>query len=665
MRKLLIGLATIVVLVVVLAIVLPFVIPVDSYKGQLISRVKAATGRDLKIAGPVRLSILPSLEIEANQVSFSNPPGASSPDMLQLAKLQVGLKLFPLLSGELAVDRFILVDPVIDLEIDKQGRPNWSFAQAGSATPAQPAPTAGAPPAAAPAGKGGMSLSEIRLDDIRLVNGLVTYVDQRTGHKESLTDIGMKLSLPSLETALTAEGSVSWHTKPIKMTLRVAQPGALLGGGTSDVALKIASEPVNVDYQGKVTNATPAKLDGAIDLSVPSVRALAAWAGNPIQTTGNTLGPLAIKGNLAVVGSKISFNDAQLGLDQIKANGAFAFDGGGAKPYLQGKLDIDRLDVNPYLDAESTPAAGAPKPAGQPAPAPTPPAAAGWSDAPIDLSGLRTANADFALSVGSLQIRKIQIGKSALGVQLKDGRMTADLSQLALYQGNGNGKLMVDGSGAVPDIDATFKLAKLQVEPLLRDAAGFDRLTGTGDFDVAVSGRGRSERELIGALNGKGALSFVNGVIKGFNLGAMVRNVEAAFKGGGASGSADQTEFSQLTGTFVITNGILKNSDLDLKGPALHATGAGTVDLPKRTVDYRLTPSVDAQVGKTDLANVSVPVIIQGSWDNLSYHPDLQSALTQGAGQKLIEGLTGGNKPGAKPGAIPGDVLKGLFGGRK
>ncbi|MEJ0072380.1 MAG: AsmA family protein [Pseudomonadota bacterium] len=127
-------------------------------------------------------------------------------------------------------------------------------------------------------------------------------------------------------------------------------------------------------------------------------------------------------------------------------------------PYLQGKLDVDKLDVNPYLGAEGG-AAGAAKPA-----APAGGAAhAGWSDDPIDTAGLRAANADFTLGVGSIQVRKIQIGASALGLQLKDGRLTADLSKLSLYQGGGQGKLVVDGSGAMPAIDADFKLASVQI----------------------------------------------------------------------------------------------------------------------------------------------------------------------------------------------------------
>ena len=127
MKKLLIGLVALVLLVVVAAIALPFFIPVESYKPKIADAVKTATGRGFAINGKISLSVLPSLQIEANDVTFGNAPGAATKDMAKLAKLQIGVQLFPLLSGRIAIDNFVLVQPVISLEVDKQGHPNWEF----------------------------------------------------------------------------------------------------------------------------------------------------------------------------------------------------------------------------------------------------------------------------------------------------------------------------------------------------------------------------------------------------------------------------------------------------------------------------------------------------------------------------------------------------------
>ena len=57
------------------------------------------------------------------------------------------VELIPLLNKNIVVDRLVLEDPVIALEVDKQGKPNWDMTPAGgAAAPAAPKPAAGAQP---------------------------------------------------------------------------------------------------------------------------------------------------------------------------------------------------------------------------------------------------------------------------------------------------------------------------------------------------------------------------------------------------------------------------------------------------------------------------------------------------------------------------------------
>ncbi|HUN45208.1 MAG TPA: AsmA family protein, partial [Stellaceae bacterium] len=65
-----------VVLLIVAAFVVPSMIPVDTYKSRLLAQVKESTGRDMRIDGPMHLSILPHLGLDASNVSLSNAPGA-------------------------------------------------------------------------------------------------------------------------------------------------------------------------------------------------------------------------------------------------------------------------------------------------------------------------------------------------------------------------------------------------------------------------------------------------------------------------------------------------------------------------------------------------------------------------------------------------------------
>jgi len=505
LKKLLIGLAVVVVLVIAAAIAVPFLIPLDTYKGKIVALVKSETGRDLKIDGPVHFSLFPSVALEANDVSLSNPPGAASPNMVQLKTLDVELKLLPLLHGGLEISQFKLVQPAIALEVDKQGRPSWAFST--------PAPAGAAPQAARPAtpppaanSSGGASFSAISLGDVSIVDGQASYLDQRTGEKKQLTGINMTLSLPSLEQPFTAKGSAVWDGEKATLSLQIDKPGALQSGGASPVAITFAAKPLNFAFKGDATGATLAKLSGGIDLSIPSVRGLAKWVGVAFDAPGTGFGQMTLSGKIDKQADKIAFSNAVIALDAIKATGALNLDTGGAKPILSGRLDVDKLDVNPYLPPETkgggTASSGGAAPGGS-APAPAAGAkSAGWSDAPIDLSPLKLANADFNLSANAILYRKIQVGRSALALHLKDGRFEADLTQMALYQGKGQGKFTADGSGAAPAIAMSFDLSGVAIQALAKDAADFDKLSGTGTVVIDVTGRGKSQREIVGNLGG-------------------------------------------------------------------------------------------------------------------------------------------------------------------
>ena len=380
--------------------------------------------------------------------------------------------------------------------------------------------------------------------------------------------------------------------------------------------------------------------------------------------------PLAVKGGLTLHGQPMTMSiagrltaehgryalaQAALQFNAIKATGDFSVDVGNAKPAIKATLDVDMLDLNPYLPPDSTEAK----------PAATTGAGAGaggkqdWSDDPIDASGLKAVEADLTLKTGGLKVRKLEVGKSRLDVALHGGKLTVDLAEMDLYKGQGKGRLAIDGAQPGVGLDATFALKGLQAQPFLAAAAGFERLEGTGNVDLQVAGRGHSQRQIVSALGGKGAVSFTNGAIRGINLASMLRNVTTAFTDNGGD---QKTDFAELGGTFTIASGIVSNQDLALMAPLIRVGGAGTVDLPKRTLNYRVEPKVAAttqgQGGQKDVGGLSVPVIIEGPWSNLSYRPDL-AGMAGNVGQAakgLVEKALPGGASGLpiNPGALFG-----------
>jgi AsmA protein len=669
MSRLIAILIGLVILVVAAILVLPMLISSDTYKGKLIEVVKVQTGRDLVIGGDVRLSIFPVLGVKAEDVRFSNAGWAKEPDMATMKTLRVSLKLIPLIRGELEIDSFVLVDPVIHIEVKADGTPNWRFESASPATEtdAQAQADQTGQPEQTESTSANSRLKNLKLSNVAIENGSATYFSAQTGAKQSVEKINVELSMPALDDPFKADGSLVWNADQVSISLAAKRPRALTEGGDTPLTLSIKSPKLNASYDGTLRALEGMRFGGKVDLAVGSVRDLAAWLGSPMPA-GNGFGKLTLSGNASGSADQYNFDDAKVGFDGMNASGNLALTTSGAKPFVKGKLTLDRIDANTYL-TDPAGAAGT-----SPATAPVAGGAAddGWSNAPIDMSGLRAVNANFSLSADEILMRKIKIGASTLNLVLNNGVLTADLSRLALYQGSGAGKLTLNGTGATPQIAAQFSISGVAAEALLTDAADFKRLEGNTALSFSITTKGQSQRQMVGALNGSGEVKFTNGAIKGINLAQLMRNVFSAATTGWESGGSQDTDFSALGGSFTITNGLLTNKDLLMLSPLLRLSGAGTVDLPGRTLDYRVAPKLSAtlegQGGSTTAKGIEVPVIIEGPWASPRFRPDLKSMLEnpdaiidtvkelkKDGGKGLIDGLLGKKEAATPDGSDAGE----------
>ena len=112
--------------VVIIALALPFLIPVNSYRDRIAEEASRTLHRDVVLAGDLSLQILPSLQITARDVSLANADGFGDDPMAQMSEMRVGVKLIPLLSSEIQITEFVLVDPAIRLQQNRSGN-NWTF----------------------------------------------------------------------------------------------------------------------------------------------------------------------------------------------------------------------------------------------------------------------------------------------------------------------------------------------------------------------------------------------------------------------------------------------------------------------------------------------------------------------------------------------------------
>ncbi|SFN28166.1 AsmA family protein [Variovorax sp. OV329] len=100
---------------------------------RAVAEVKAATGRDFAIEGPVHLSLYPRLALVAEDVRLGNAPWGSQPDMARIHELRFDLALEPLLERRVEIGRIEIAGADLLLETNADGQGNWSFQRAGTA----------------------------------------------------------------------------------------------------------------------------------------------------------------------------------------------------------------------------------------------------------------------------------------------------------------------------------------------------------------------------------------------------------------------------------------------------------------------------------------------------------------------------------------------------
>jgi AsmA protein len=332
---------------------------------------------------------------------------------------------------------------------------------------------------------------------------------------------------------------------------------------------------------------------------------------------------LALNGNYSLKPEAVALDfNAKLDESTIKGRAAMARAKVASYDF---DLNIDKLNLDRYL-AASEKKSGKEEPA-KPAPKDK------ESDAPVDLSGLKGLNAKGKVEIGALQVQGLKLAALKTEIRAADGRAEIGPHSANLYEGSLAGTLALDGNANRVALKET--LSNIAIGPLLRDFAQQDRLEGRGNLALDVNAAGKTVNTMKSALNGTAKVNLRDGAVKGVDIGAIINKARSAIGSqpaqAAADGSKERTDFSELNATFVIKNGVAHNEDLDVKAPLFRVAGAGSIDIPRSSINYVVKATVVAtakgQGGKErdDLAGLTVPVKLTGPLDAMKYEVDYRA----------------------------------------
>jgi AsmA protein len=445
------------------------------------------------------------------------------------------------------------------------------------------------------------------------------------------------------------DGQISLDDGPLRARVRVT--GAIDGDmnrllfSSPQWTLALSGRHGNADIQGTLTSAWSA------DLRTQTFGLSHVAAGAKVPNPKGGVIALQANGDATLHLDRHRL-DARLSgtLDQSRFDAKLGMTGFAPATY-SFDIGIDRIDVDRYLDE--------PPPAKESAAA----------DVPLDVSALRGLNATGSLRVGALQLKRLKANNLKLGLRAGGGRLQLNPLDADLYRGHAAGSLeMVSSTPA--RVALKQSLAGVSVGPLLADMFGSQAIEGRGNVVLDLAATGTTVKALQKSLSGSARIELHDGAVHGFNVVQTVRGAKAmlgvaAGARSGAGTPAEKTDFSELSGSFAVVQGVAHTEDLLAKSPLLRIAGRGDVDLGESRLDLVIRATVvntlQGQGGPElqALRGQTVPVRLKGPFTAIGYSVDVAS-LAQDLARQKLEGKTGDLTD--KLQKQLGDKLKGLFG---
>jgi AsmA protein len=621
----------------------------EKVKAEISRAVLEKHQRTLVIDGRPQLSLWPNVGISLGRVSLSER--ASNAPFAALESARVSVAVMPLLSQQVQVRALDVAGLQATLVKKKDGTLNIADLLG------EPDLKSDAKPEAKPAeATNNVATQPLHIDiaSIRLTDAQFTWRDEKAGSTTSLSrlnlstgpvlaDTGAKTASIA-ELSLEAKGSAGKDAFELKLeapklqlspaqssgesvTLTASLQGAqrsavvnlVLNGvqGNAD-ALKIAGLALKLDAKVGET-AVKGQLSSPVAVNVAAQTVALAQLAGSLELAHPSMPmkqvTLPIKGALKVDAQQqtaalelaTQFDESKIATSVKVAKFAplaLAFD-----------LDIDQLNVDKYLPPKQAAAAS------------TGDAGAGTGkEAPLDLSALKGHTVTGNIRIGALQVSKLKLAKVNAKLALAGGKLDVAPMSLNLYEGSASGSLSVNANGNVVALKQTLR--GVSVNPLMKDLLDKDVLEGRGDVALDISARGDTVGAMKKALAGSASLALKDGAIKGINLAQSMRDIKAKLGQPDTTQQANanqKTDFSELTASFKIANGVARNDDLALKSPFIRLGGAGDIDVGASQINYLAKATVvssgEGQGGKgaDELKGLTVPVRLTGPFDKLAY----------------------------------------------
>lgn len=592
LARLILGL---VLLLVVAGVILLVSVNTDQNKAAIQAAVLSATGYELTIAGDMDITLFPSIGLTLNDVRLKNP--ASPQELASTTAALLSVDLRALLDRQILVRELSTDDLHINYYIDAEGSSNWDTEGLGSNDSA--AQSQAEPPA--PASDGTISVS---FDQLRIANASIDIQDLSQSQRYSINSLNLVSNDTNLE-GRPFDVDVDFNflnngmTKPMTMGFR------------SNVTADIDAGIINLERMA--FSLTPMMLNG--QLSIRDLQDSMTFEGSLASNEFDLIGLLQTMGiqqedldaESALLANNqrppasfgITFSGDRSGLQlpnvsarladtQINAEASIGFATAISPTNISYEIVSDRLDLSPFLGADTqdeTVAGDNDDSEAVAASAPTP----ATESAAIPSALLNSFSVIGSMSIESIVVDDFQFDGITVFTNVEDGVLDIEIQPVSAFEGSIAGNIRLDGRSDDAVLATQFSLSQLDLVALAPSISRLNSATGKLDVEIDLTAEGQTYAAMADSLNG----STVFGVTESSVDIGVIKQVFTAISalsptGGTIDQWPDVIRFAELGGFILINDGIEGNQQINLRMDNFDVSGSGGLNLAQQSFDYDL-----------------------------------------------------------------------------
>lgn len=417
--------------------------------------------------------------------------------MVDVERIEVKLRVLPLLLGNLHVENLVLIRPDILLETLGDGRGNWIMGPEGAVAKvvSEQGPEESSPSGVLP-----------QVHRMTIIEAKFSYRDGKSGETQSL-------SLPEVQLwgdddsdgALNLSVAGQFNNIPLKVNGKLTTLGALADNEPIEINLLTAIAGSEVQVSGSVASPLDGKgLALMLDLSTPDLATIGELAGVPLSHSA-----LKLKATLKDNDGGFDLSGLQVGLGGSDVMGDIRIALGQTIPNINIALQSEKFslaDVFPEQKGEAMKEATAKDAKAKKAGSKKQEKRVFPAD-PIDVKTLKSIDADISYKAKRFFMPGMALMNMDVQAQLKGGVLKLSSFKAGLGGGTLNTTMALRANKLPASFDLAVKGRGIDSGRALAEGSGKKEKGmmegGSLNADVSLKGKGRSIAEIMAHSNGR------------------------------------------------------------------------------------------------------------------------------------------------------------------